>query len=89
MAAIGRVYDSYWYVLGEEVQKFEQAYSAYNQVAHTVGVANGLDAIFMILKAYGVGAGDEVIVPSNTFIATRLAVSDCFRLSPCRIRQVR
>jgi dTDP-4-amino-4,6-dideoxygalactose transaminase len=75
MAAIGRVYDSYWYVLGEEVQKFEQAYSGFNQVAHTVGVANGLDALVLALRVLEIGPGDEVIVPSNTYIATWLAVT--------------
>lgn len=75
MAAIGRVYDSYWYVLGEEVQKFEQDYSAYNNVAHTVGVANGLDALVLALRVLEIGPGDEVIVPSNTYIATWLAVT--------------
>ncbi|MBF9143449.1 DegT/DnrJ/EryC1/StrS family aminotransferase [Hymenobacter properus] len=75
MAAIGRVYDSYWYVLGEEVQKFEQAYSDFNQVNHTVGVANGLDALVLALRVLEIGPGDEVIVPSNTYIATWLAVT--------------
>lgn len=75
LAAVGRVYDSYWYVLGEEVQQFEQEYAAFNQVAHTVGVANGLDALVLALRALGIGPGDEVIVPSNTYIATWLAVT--------------
>ena len=75
MAAIGRVYDSYWYVLGDEVKKFEQAYNAFNQVPHTIGVANGLDALVLALRVLGVGPGDEVIVPSNTYIATWLAVT--------------
>lgn len=75
MAAVGRVYDSYWYVLGDEVKAFEQAYAAFNQVAHTVGVANGLDALVLALRLLGIGAGDEVIVPSNTYIATWLAVT--------------
>ncbi|OWP61760.1 aminotransferase, partial [Hymenobacter amundsenii] len=75
MAAVGRVYDSYWYVLGDEVKKFEQAYCHFNQVAHTVGVANGLDALVLALRALEIGPGDEVIVPSNTYIATWLAVT--------------
>ena len=75
MAAVGRVYDSYWYVLGDEVKSFEQAYCVFNQVAQTVGVANGLDALVLALRALGVGPGDEVIVPSNTYIATWLAVT--------------
>ena len=75
MAAIGRVYDSYWYVLGDEVKNFEQAYAEFNQVQHTVGVANGLDALVLALRALEIGPGDEVIVPSNTYIATWLAVT--------------
>jgi dTDP-4-amino-4,6-dideoxygalactose transaminase len=74
-AAFSRVYDSYWYVLGEEVKQFEREYAAFNQVAHTVGVANGLDALVLALRVLGVGPGDEVIVPSNTYIATWLAVT--------------
>ncbi|RQH05760.1 DegT/DnrJ/EryC1/StrS family aminotransferase [Paraburkholderia dinghuensis] len=73
--AIGRVIESGWYVLGEETRAFEQAFADYCGVAHCVGVANGLDALHLILRAYGIGAGDEVIVPANTFIATWLAVS--------------
>ena len=75
MAAVGRVYDSYWYVLGDEVKRFEQAYCAFNQVPHTVGVANGLDALVLALRVLEIGPGDEVIVPSNTYIATWLAVT--------------
>jgi dTDP-4-amino-4,6-dideoxygalactose transaminase len=70
-----RVYDSQLYILGPEVVKFEQAYSRFNQVAHTVGVGNGLEALTLILRALGIGPGDEVLVPSNTYIATWLAVS--------------
>jgi dTDP-4-amino-4,6-dideoxygalactose transaminase len=75
LGAIHRVYDSQWYVLGSEVTKFEQAYSEFNQVAHTVGVGNGLEALVLALRALGIGPGDEVLVPSNTYIATWLAVS--------------
>ena len=75
MAAMGRVYDSYWYVLGEEVTCFEQEYAAFNQVEQAVGVANGLDALVLALRALAIGPGDEVIVPSNTYIATWLAVT--------------
>lgn len=71
-----RVYDSQWYVLGPEVTQFEQAYSEFNRVAHTVGVGNGLDALTLALRALGIGPGDEVLVPSNTYIATWLAVSE-------------
>ena len=73
--AFNRVYDSNWYVLGNEVVQFENAYATFNQVKHAVGLSNGLDALFLSLKACSVGVGDEVIVPSNTYIATVLAVS--------------
>jgi dTDP-4-amino-4,6-dideoxygalactose transaminase len=75
LAATARVYDAGWYVLGPEVTQFEQAYSAFNQVAHTIGVGNGLEALTLALRALGIGRGDEVLVPSNTYIATWLAVS--------------
>lgn len=75
LAATARVYDAGWYVLGPEVTQFEQAYSAFNQVAHTVGVGNGLEALTLALRALDIGPGDEVLVPSNTYIATWLAVS--------------
>lgn len=74
-AAFARVLDSGWYIQGEELAKFEQEFAAYCGVQHCIGVANGLDALHLILRAYGIGPGDEVIVPSNTFIATWLAVS--------------
>jgi dTDP-4-amino-4,6-dideoxygalactose transaminase len=73
--AVHRVIDSGWYVLGEETLAFENEFAAYCGVEHCIGVANGLDALYLILRAYGIGEGDEVIVPSNTFIATWLAVS--------------
>ena len=73
--AFNRVYDSNWFVLGKEVEQFENAYATFNQVKHAVGLSNGLDALHLALKACGVGVGDEVIVPSNTYIATVLAVS--------------
>jgi len=75
--AMRRVLQSGWYVLGKEVEAFEQAWAAYCGTRHAIGVANGLDAIFLVLKAWGVGPGDEVIVPSNTYIATWLAASHC------------
>lgn len=75
--AMRRVLRSGWYVLGKEVDAFEQAFAAYCGTRHAIGVANGLDAIFLVLKAWGVGPGDEVIVPSNTYIATWLAASHC------------
>jgi dTDP-4-amino-4,6-dideoxygalactose transaminase len=70
-----RFFDQAWYVLGDDLKKFEQEYSVFNHVAHTVGVSNGLDALHIALKSLEIGKGDEVIVPSNTFIATVLAVS--------------
>jgi dTDP-4-amino-4,6-dideoxygalactose transaminase len=73
--AIGRVIDSGWYILGQETEAFEHEFAAYCGAEHCIGVANGLDALHLILRAYGIGPGDEVIVPSNTFIATWLAVS--------------
>ena len=74
-AAFSRVLDSGWYVLGQEVSRFEQEYADHCQAKHCVGVANGLDALVLVLRAMGIGPGDEVIVPSNTYIATWLAVS--------------
>jgi dTDP-4-amino-4,6-dideoxygalactose transaminase len=70
-----RVMGSGWYVLGREVASFEDEFAGYCGVKHCIGVANGLEALFLALTAWGVGAGDEVIVPSNTYIATWLAVS--------------
>jgi dTDP-4-amino-4,6-dideoxygalactose transaminase len=66
---------SAWYILGREVEEFEREFAAYCGVAHCVGVGNGLEALHLVLRAYGIGEGDEVIVPSNTYIATWLAVS--------------
>lgn len=74
-AAYRRVMDSGWYILGEEVEAFEAEFAAYLGVKHCVGVGNGLEALHLILRADGIGAGDEVIVPANTYIATWLAVS--------------
>lgn len=76
-AAMRRVLHSGWYILGKEVDAFEQSFAAYCGARHAIGVANGLDAIFLVLKAWGIGPGDEVIVPSNTYIATWLAASHC------------
>jgi dTDP-4-amino-4,6-dideoxygalactose transaminase len=73
--AFEKVYDSNWFVLGEQVKTFESSYAAFNQVKHVVAVSNGLDALHIALKTLNIGPGDEVIVPSNTFIATVLAVS--------------
>lgn len=76
-AAVARVLDSGWYILGPEVEAFEAEYAAYCQATHAIGLANGLDALHLALRAMDVGPGDEVIVPSNTYIATWLAVSQC------------
>ena len=76
-AAIARVVDSGWYILGPEVDAFEAEYAAWCQADHCIGLANGLDALHLALRAMDVGPGDEVIVPSNTYIATWLAVSQC------------
>jgi dTDP-4-amino-4,6-dideoxygalactose transaminase len=73
--AIQRVLDSGWYILGPEVEAFEAEWAEYCGAGHAVGLANGLDALILALRALDVGPGDEVIVPSHTFIATWLAVS--------------
>lgn len=74
-AAIQRTLASGRYVLGAELSRFEQEFAAYTGSTRALGVANGLDALYLALRAAGVGAGDEVIVPANTFVATWLAVS--------------
>jgi dTDP-4-amino-4,6-dideoxygalactose transaminase len=74
-AAFRRVLDSGWYIQGHELESFETEFAAYCETKHCVGVANGLDALHLILRAYDIGKGDEVIVPSNTYIATWLAIS--------------
>jgi dTDP-4-amino-4,6-dideoxygalactose transaminase len=74
-AAVRRVVSSGWYVLGREVEGFEAEFAAYCGVRHCIGISNGLDALELALRGYGIGAGDEVIVPANTFIASWLAVS--------------
>ncbi len=75
--AIARVVSSGWFIGGAEVEQFEAEYASYCGTDYAVGVANGLDALHLALRAMGVGPGDEVIVPSNTYIATWLAVSQC------------
>ena len=74
-AAVSRVLESGWYILGPEVEAFETEWAAYCDAKHTVGLANGLDALTLALRALDIGPGDEVIVPSNTYIATWLAVT--------------
>lgn len=66
-----------WYIGGQEVEAFEHEFAAYTETRHCVGVANGLDALHLALRAMDIGTGDEVIVPTNTYIATWLAVSQC------------
>jgi dTDP-4-amino-4,6-dideoxygalactose transaminase len=73
--ALDRILDSGWYLLGEETSKFESEFASYCGVTNCVGVGNGLDALHLTLRAWGIGPGDEVIVPSNTYIATWLAVT--------------
>lgn len=74
-AAVRRVMQSGWFILGPEVEAFEAEFAAFCGARHCVGVANGLDALELGLRAFGVGPGDEVIVPSNTYIATWLAAT--------------
>jgi dTDP-4-amino-4,6-dideoxygalactose transaminase len=74
-SAFARVLASGNYILGEEVRSFESEFAEYCGASHCVGVGNGLDALILSLRALDIGPGDEVIVPSNTFIATWLAVS--------------
>jgi len=74
-AAARRVMESGFYVLGEEVEAFEREFAAYCGAKHCVGVGSGLDALILILRAYEIGPGSEVIVPANTYIATWLAIS--------------
>ena len=76
-AAVARSLASGWYIGGPEVEAFEQEFATYTETQHCIGVANGLDALHLALRAMDVGPGDEVIVPSNTYIATWLAVSQC------------
>ena len=76
-AAYHRVVDSGWFIMGPELEAFEAEFAQYCEVKHCIGVGNGLEALHLLLRAYGIGPGDEVIVPSNTFIATWLAVTEC------------
>lgn len=69
------VYNNNWFIQGAEVREFEEEFAEFCGSKHCIGCGNGLDALYLILRGYGIGAGDEVIVPSNTYIATALAVS--------------
>ena len=96
--AFNRVFEASWYIEGREDTAFEQAFADYCGAKYCVGVGNGLDALMLCLKALGIGEGDEVIVPSNTYIATALAVTyvgakvvfvepelETFNIDPARI----
>lgn len=74
-AAFQRVYKSNWFILGQELDRFEKDYALLNQTKFAIGVSNGLDALVLAMRSLNIGPGDEVIVPSNTYIATALAVS--------------
>ena len=74
-SAYRRVMESGWFIMGAELEAFELEFGAYCEAEHCIGVGNGLEALHMVLRAYEIGEGDEVIVPANTFIATWLAVS--------------
>jgi dTDP-4-amino-4,6-dideoxygalactose transaminase len=76
-SAVLTSFRSGWYIGGQDVEAFEKEFAAFTETEHCIGVANGLDALRLALVALGIGAGDEVIVPSNTYIATWLAVSQC------------
>jgi dTDP-4-amino-4,6-dideoxygalactose transaminase len=75
-AAYHRVMDSGWVLLGQETEALEREFAAYCEAKHCVAVGNGLDALQLVLRAWDIGPGDEVIVPSHTFIATWLAVTN-------------
>ena len=77
ISSVNSFLDSGWYILGNQVKEFENEYSKFSKTKFTVGVANGLDALILCLRSLDIGSGDEVIVPSNTYIATWLAISEC------------
>lgn len=74
-AVTSRVIDSSWFILGRELQAFEEEFAAYSGAAHCVGVGSGTDALVLALKACGIGGGDEVITPAHTFIAGPMAIA--------------
>ena len=97
---VDNVFESTQFILGDAVEKFERDFAGYLGVKHAIGVGSGLDALRLALEAAGVGAGDEVIIPANTFIATALAVSatgakpvlvdcreDTYQIDPALIEQ--
>ena len=73
---IKQVLDSGWYLLGEQDKIFENNFAKYCGTKYCIGCANGLDALNLIIRCYGFGAGDEIIVPANTYIASILAISE-------------
>jgi len=75
--AYRRVVDSGWFIMGPELEAFEYEFAQYCKVKHGIGVGSSREALHLLLRAYGIGPGDEVIVPANTFIATWLAVTEC------------
>lgn len=77
LAAAVKVLDSGWYILGEEVESFEREFAEFTGSRYCVGLASGLDALILAVRALGIGKGDEVIVPSNTYIASVLGVTEC------------
>ena len=99
-AATKRVLDSGWYLLGKECEAFEKEFAAFCGVKHAIGCANGLDALKLIIRAYGFGPGDEIIAPANTYIASLIAISangatpvlvepdiDTYLIDPARIEE--
>ena len=76
LASIEKVLDSGWYISGEENKKYCEDFSKYCEVKHTIGVANGMNALELIIKGYGFKKNDEIIVPANTYIASILAISN-------------
>jgi dTDP-4-amino-4,6-dideoxygalactose transaminase len=75
--AFDRVLDSGWFILGNQVKEFERAFASYCGCAHAIGVGNGLDALTLALRSFDFKPGDEVLVPSNTYVATILSVLQC------------
>lgn len=74
--AFSDVLDANWFIMGRQLDAFEKEYAKWNGVEHCIGVSNGLDAIILSLRALGITQGDEVLIPSNTYIATALAVTN-------------
>ncbi len=73
--AFEAIYENEWFILGRAVREFECAFASFNRTQHAIGVSSGLDALFLSLKALDIRAGDEVLVPSHTYIASALAIS--------------